>query len=271
MNCSVGSTHLEGMDYINEYYELIFIKWADERTATLPLMSSPFPIFGLLITYLYVVFIYLPNYMTHKKPYSLKGYLTVYNLFQVIACCVLIYGISTAGWTTHYTLGCQEADFSSDPLALRMAQYLWLTFIMKVVELTETCVFVLRKKANQVSFLHVYHHISTVLYTWFLVKLYPGGMASFPVLLNLYVHIIMYTYYFISSLGPEMQQKLKSVKSRVTQIQMIQLVVSAVYLTQILSPSCKVPIMLFCFGVPNLIINLTLFLDFYVKDNQKHD
>lgn len=267
MNCSVGSTNLEEMEYITEYYELIFIKLADERTTTFPLMGSPLPILILLAAYLYMVFIYLPNYMTDKKPYSLKGYLAVYNLFQVMACCVLIYGISTAGWTTHYTLGCQEADFSSDLLALRMAQYLWLTFIIKVVELTETCVFVLRKKAKQVSLLHVYHHTSTVLYTWFLVKLYPGGMASFPILVNLYVHIVMYSYYFLSSLGPEMQQKLKSVKSRITQIQMIQLVVLTVYLTQILSPSCKVPNMLFYFGVPNLVINLILFLDFYVKDN----
>jgi elongation of very long chain fatty acids protein 4 len=41
-------------------------------------------------------------------------------------------------------------------------------------------VFVLRKKDRQVSFLHVYHHASQVLYTWAYLKYLPG-MAQYSV------------------------------------------------------------------------------------------
>jgi hypothetical protein len=36
-------------------------------------------------------------------------------------------------------------------------------------------VFVLRKKERQISFLHVYHHASQVLYTWAHLKYLPGS------------------------------------------------------------------------------------------------
>ncbi|KAB0805585.1 hypothetical protein PPYR_02555 [Photinus pyralis] len=266
MNCSVGSTHLEGMDYINEYYELIFIKWADERTATLPLMSSPFPIFGLLITYLYVVFIYLPNYMTHKKPYSLKGYLTVYNLFQVIACCVLIYGVATSGWTSTYTLGCQEVDYSEDSsVSIRMAKFMWWHMIVKMSELLETIIFLLRQKSSQVTVLHVYHHVSTLIIAWIACKYFPGGMISFTVLINSFVHIIMYTYYLLSSFGPHMQNRLKWIKRKITIIQMVQLAIILAHTGQVLLPSCRVPNIVAYIYLPNVSINIFLFARMYFE------
>ncbi|KAK5647179.1 hypothetical protein RI129_002071 [Pyrocoelia pectoralis] len=192
-----------------------------KRTATWPLISSPLPLLALVAAYLYCVYIFLPKYMANRKPYSLKKYIAFYNVFQVIACCVVIYGISTSGWTMNYILRCQELDLSDDPIAIRMAHYIWLCFIVKVIELTETFVFILRKKSTQVSPLHVYHHSSTVLYAWLGVKYYPGGMAAFPILLNAFVHIIMYSYYFLSSLGPEMQTKLQVIKSKITVIQIV--------------------------------------------------
>jgi elongation of very long chain fatty acids protein 7 len=46
--------------------------------------------------------------------------------------------------------------------------------MIKIIDLIETIFFCLRKKAGQVSFLHVYHHISTLLFTWISCK-YAGG------------------------------------------------------------------------------------------------
>lgn len=39
-----------------------------------------------------------------------------------------------------------------------MARAVWLYYMAKIIELLDTVFFVLRKKHQQVSFLHVYHH-----------------------------------------------------------------------------------------------------------------
>lgn len=55
-----------------------------------------------------------------------------------------------------------------------MARWVWWIFILKIIELSDTVIFILRKKYNQVSFLHVYHHSMTVVMVWITCKYVPG-------------------------------------------------------------------------------------------------
>lgn len=96
-----------------------------------------------------------------------------------------------------------------------------MLYLIKIVDLVETGVFVLRKKHNQLSFLHLYHHISSVLVAYFCVKYTPGGMMSLQGVVNGSVHVIMYTYYLLSSLGPSAQTMLGSIKRYITTIQIV--------------------------------------------------
>lgn len=50
----------------------------------------------------------------------------------------------------------------------------WFYFFSKIIDLLDTCFFVLRKKQNQVTFLHVYHHTITALFSWMYLKYAPG-------------------------------------------------------------------------------------------------
>lgn len=50
----------------------------------------------------------------------------------------------------------------------------WWYLVLKLVELLDTVFFVLRKKQNQVSFLHVYHHTIMAVFTWGYLKYLPG-------------------------------------------------------------------------------------------------
>jgi hypothetical protein len=73
---------------------------------------------------------------------------------------------------------------------------------------------ILRHSWNQITLLHVYHHASVFLIWWFNVKYYPGGegeilfeknvlisdLAYFPPLFNSFVHVCMYSYYFLATL-----------------------------------------------------------------------
>ena len=52
--------------------------------------------------------------------------------------------------------------------------------------------FILRKKYNQISFLHTYHHIAMVLGCYVCGKFFSGGGHLFPLgIINAYVHVLM--------------------------------------------------------------------------------
>lgn len=66
----------------------------------------------------------------------------------------------------------------------------YYAILLRVIEFIETIFFVLRKKHNQVTFLHIYHHISTIVIFWVFLK-YSGGEFST-------LRITAFDYLFIS-------------------------------------------------------------------------
>nr|KAF7437756.1 hypothetical protein H0235_000147 [Vespula pensylvanica] len=97
----------------------------------------------------------------------------------------------------------------------------WWALLTKLVDLIETGIFVLRKKNRQISFLHLYHHVSTVLLGWMFGKYYADGMGTFIPLVNCTVHVIMYTYYFLSTFGPNVRKVIHRYKFLLTITQMV--------------------------------------------------
>lgn len=112
--------------------------------------------------------------MEKRKAYNIKWLLAVYNLAQVAVCCHLIFGILYSEFNIIKFWKCQSVDYKNSPKAATLLTYAYQTFLLKLVELVETVFFVLRKKQNQVSKLHVYHHVSTATLAWILVK-YAAG------------------------------------------------------------------------------------------------
>ncbi len=93
----------------------------------------------------------------------------------------------------------------------------WHTMFVKLIELVETVFFVLRKKQNQISFLHVYHHVTTFVMLWLFVKYSLGKnenpcikmkclkalqaiFLSFSYWFDLYIHKLVCPWYLISKL-----------------------------------------------------------------------
>lgn len=131
---------------------------------------------------------------------------------------------------------------------LQEARGVYIYFLAKISELLDTVFFVLRKKDRQISFLHMYHHTVMPMISWGATKYYPGGHGTFigkwlsrpnggseiiwkyiisMILLyhflgtiNSFVHIIMYAYYFLSALGPQLQPYLWW-KKHITNMQMV--------------------------------------------------
>ncbi|KAF2878912.1 hypothetical protein ILUMI_27257 [Ignelater luminosus] len=252
------------MSVVTETCTYVFKDLSDPRVYNWPLLSDPSEVVLILGVYIFGIYYFLPRFMAYRKPYSLKEIIAVYNVFQVIACTILIYGISTSGWTTTYTLGCQKVDYSKNKIALRMAKFMWWHMMLKMTELIETVFFVLRKKFNQVSLLHVYHHISTFIIAWICAKYFAGGMFTFTVLINSFIHILMYGYYLLSSLGV-WQKGLQKFKPILTIAQMVQLCIIFVHSLQALLPSCDVSNTIALIYLTNIAINIYLFCRFFVR------
>lgn len=100
--------------------------------------------------------------------------------------------------------------------------------------------FVLRKKNDHISTLHVIHHGIMPLSVWFGVKFTPGGHSTFFGFLNTFVHIIMYSYYLIAALGPQYQKYIWW-KKYLTALQMVQFVLVMVHAFQLLFIDCNYP------------------------------
>lgn len=113
-------------------------------------------------------------------------------------------------------------------LLFQITSSIYTYFIAKVTELLDTIFFVLRKKYNQVTFLHVYHHFLMFWSPWFVVKYEPSISTVFLGTLNSFVHIIMYSYYGLSAF-PSMSKYLWW-KKYITRMQLVCQFVIFIYI-----------------------------------------
>ncbi|KAM3868158.1 elongation of very long chain fatty acids protein 7a [Diretmus argenteus] len=244
------------------YDELI--QHADPRTEGWFLMSSPLPQTIIIAAYIYFVTSLGPRIMENRKGFDLKGVLIVYNFGVVALSLYMAYEFVLSGWGTGYSFRCDLIDFSDSPQALRMAATCWLYYFSKFIEMLDTIFFVLRKKNSQVTFLHVYHHSIMPFTWWFGVRFAAGGLGTFHALLNCVVHIIMYTYYGLTAMGPNYQKYLWW-KKYLTTVQLIQFAMVTSHISQyffIKDCDYQFPIFVYIIGSYGLIF-LFLFLNFW--------
>lgn len=143
-----------------------------------------------------------------------------------------------------------------------MAEAVWWYFFSKLTELLDTVFFVLRKKNNQVSFLHLYHHSMMPVCAWIGTKFLPGGHGTLLGMINSFIHIIMYSYYLVASLGPQYQKYLWW-KRHLTTMQMVQFCIIFVHNVQLFFRECNYPkFIVFLLGTQALFF-LYLFGSFY--------
>ncbi|XP_050537984.1 elongation of very long chain fatty acids protein AAEL008004-like isoform X1 [Daktulosphaira vitifoliae] len=252
---------------IDRYFSIVD-SISDPRVKEWPLMDSPIPTFLMVITYLYIVTYLGPKVMANRKPFKLNNVLVLYNAGQVIFSLGMLWEHLMSGWFMDYSYQCQPVDYSYNPTALRMANLCWWYYISKLTEFIDTVFFVLRKKDNQISFLHLYHHSLTPLETWFCVKFLAGGHGTFSNLINNMVHVIMYFYYMMSAMGPQYQKYLWW-KKHLTTIQLLQFTLVFFHSAQVLIYDCGYPKLVATFLLAHSVIFFVLFFDFYQQAYKK--
>ncbi|XP_003974148.1 ELOVL fatty acid elongase 8b [Takifugu rubripes] len=235
----------------------------DKRTDPWLLVYSPIPVAFLFLLYLGVVWLG-PRLMRNRQPVDLKVVLIVYNFAMVGLSAYMFHEFLVTSWLSSYSFLCQPVDYSTSPLAMRMARVCWWFFFSKIIELSDTIFFILRKKDSQVTFLHVYHHATMIFNWWLGVKYVAGGQSFFIGLLNTFVHIIMYSYYGLAAIGPHMQKYLWW-KRYLTSLQLVQFVMFLLHTGHNLFTDCDFPDSMNAFVFGYCVTLIILFSNFYYQ------
>jgi hypothetical protein len=226
---------------------------------------------GILIAYWLFIFKIGPSFMKNRKPFEIKDIILVYNLYQVLFSSWLIYrGFQIEGSVEYIkSFGCIDHNVKpTNEIVYGICLISWCYFFNKIVELSDTIFFVLRKKQNHVSFLHVYHHSNMVLMTWIFSKYSSADQGLIAGLINSVIHVIMYSYYFLSALGPSFKRFLFW-KKYVTKLQILQFILLVIYFVSIFFRNCKLhEFVVFVFLIDTVIF-LYLFLQYYKRTYSK--
>ncbi|XP_070765731.1 ELOVL fatty acid elongase 8b [Enoplosus armatus] len=235
----------------------------DKRTDPWLLVYSPVPVTIIFLVYLCGVWLG-PRLMKHRQPVDLKAVLIVYNFAMVCLSAYMFYEFLVTSWLSNYSYLCQPVDYSTRPLPMRMARVCWWFFFSKIIELSDTLFFILRKKSNQVTFLHVYHHASMIFNWWVGVKYVAGGQSFFIGLVNTFVHIVMYSYYGLAAMGPHMQKYLWW-KRYLTSLQLLQFLLFLLYTGNNLLTECDFPNSMNMLVFGYCVTLIILFSNFYYQ------
>ncbi|XP_053994486.1 elongation of very long chain fatty acids protein 7-like [Hylaeus volcanicus] len=247
---------------IYEMYRYVNDELSDPRTQDFFLIGSPWACLGIVGFYLYFVQELGPRLMEKRKPFKLDRVIQIYNIIQIVFCAYVLYKAMILAWLFHYSFYCEPVDYSNDPRALEIAKTVWMYFMAKMFDLVDTVFFVLRKKQNQVSFLHVYHHSGMAFGTWAATKFMAGGHITFLGTLNCFVHVVMYSYYLATSF----RMSKPWWKKYITQLQLTQFFLILVHFILLAwVDDCGFPKWVAAVLIPQNLFMIVLFGDFYYK------
>lgn len=239
----------------------------DPRTMDWPLAGNKQFLITLFVAYVYIVKVGGPRFMKGRKPYDgIKPLIILYNATMVLLNCYFVVAFLSKSYLGGgYNLFCQGINYEArDEVTMSMLTLCWWYLMVRIADFLDTIFFVLRKKDSHISFLHVVHHILVVFNGWFGLAYGPDGQVALGVILNSFVHVIMYSYYFLSLLGPSVQKHLWW-KRYLTQFQLVQFLMIFVHTMMPLFISCGYPRPHTYIMLSEAVFFFTMFVRFYLK------
>lgn len=185
------------MDTI-QYY--LFDFWeveGDPRISQYPFFhGGPWKAWSIIAFYVYFVKSLGPALMKNREALNLRPLILAYNLIMILVNSYFFYEIVV---TYRFGIDMNMYNFErpdpSDhsPKTMHIVRLCFLFLLSKYADLIETVFFVLRKKNNQISTLHTYHHSIVPILVHMFAKISPsGGPGTMFPFLNCFIHIGKY-------------------------------------------------------------------------------
>ena len=169
-----------------------------------PLSSLLWP---SVIVPLYLLTIYAIQYHVrhnrHNKPYAVNALFGYHNLLMSLLSLVMFVGCLVEVLRRSYNesslrwLLCEPTTASSEG-----GLYFWsyMYYLSKYYELLDTVFLALKGKLDGWGGLNVYHHSVVVFMAWWWLE-YTQSLQFYGLLFNTSVHVIMYYYFYLRSMG----------------------------------------------------------------------
>ncbi|CAE7713134.1 ELOVL5, partial [Symbiodinium pilosum] len=130
-----------------------------------------------------------------EKNGSLKLYVQIYNVIQILLCSYMVYGLMPC--ISFPNIFGINSEFD--------AQGEWFVFVhylSKFLDWFDTLWIILKKNRKQLSFLHVYHHMTIpMVWGYLLHNGVANGTTRYGAWVNSLTHVIMYSHYLWTSFG----------------------------------------------------------------------
>ncbi|XP_067654788.1 very long chain fatty acid elongase 2-like [Haliotis asinina] len=250
---------------LKDKYTWVMTELRDPRTDGWFMMESVWPTVATVLVYLLVV-AGGSKLMSNRPAFKVNNLLVAYNFFLMLLCMYMFVEFVISAWLQPgFSLTCQPVNYSNDPMAVRLAHVCWWFYFSKLIELLDTVFFVLRKKSNQISFLHLYHHSTMPILWWAGARFVPGGEGYFSASINCLIHVIMYLYYLLSAMGPSMRKYLWW-KKYMTTMQLMQFWAILSHTIYSIYLDCGYPLGYNIGFLTYMISHIVLFSNFYYQN-----
>ena len=168
----------------------------DPRTHHLvPMNVSPFLVIWAVFAFVNFAWIVGPAIMKHREPYNLRGTMFLYNC---IMSCFNIYAVIKVAALSDYGRILLNFEYPKrddmSPEAVHLIHLGYMYWLTKLCDCFDTLFFVLRKKYEQITLLHVYHHTIVPVFGFLLMRINPLLPACFLFACELF------NYFFFQSL-----------------------------------------------------------------------
>jgi elongation of very long chain fatty acids protein 6 len=175
---------------------------------------------SIILSLIYIIAIFGgQKLMESRKPYALDWPLFVWNFALAVFSILGFVRMTPEMWwsvsSNSFAYSICTASFAQSITGFWTEKFA----MSKVVEFGDTAFIVLRKRP--LIFLHWYHHITVLVYTWHAYKDHTASGRWF-IWMNYFVHAFMYSYYAIRALNIRVP---KIGAMIVTILQLIQMVV----------------------------------------------
>ncbi|KAF4106241.1 elongation of very long chain fatty acids protein 6-like [Onychostoma macrolepis] len=201
---------LHAFDFERRFNDRAALEWFEQNWGAAFVLSG-----------VYAVFIFLGRiFMKDRQKLDLRKPLVLWSL------CLAIFSIMGATRTSWYMFnmvrshGLRESVCDSEFYSAPSSKFWAFAFTLsKAPELGDTVFIVLRKQ--RLIFLHWYHHITVLLYSWYTYKDRVAGGGWFMAM-NYTVHAFMYSYYTVRASGTRVP---RPIAMMITLMQITQMLV----------------------------------------------
>jgi len=248
----VTGTLSHALHYINNF------EWV-QGTTVLSSLLTPAIATCVYITGLLVI----PWLMRNREPFKLGKIVAVHNLILCVWSLVMF--LAVAFYTASHVVRDSVFRVICDP-GYQLAKgphifWYYIFYLSKFYEFFDTLFQLLRKKKP--IFLHTYHHIITLWLVWITLTTQFTNQWG-DILANVFVHVFMYYYYYLTEIGVHVWWK-----KYITKIQIVQFVVDMsthvmwYYYAKVAGHTCAGELWVYHFANFVIISFLVLFIKFY--------